>query len=104
MDKQKIKTIIEELKGMLTEIDMSEIDDKDIFHESVNIYIHESISAERKQNQQQPSSNEPTEKQISFLKKEKFKIPAGMTKQEASTVISEIIERKKLANTQQEDY
>jgi len=101
MDTNRLKEILENLKKLLSEVDLAEIDDKDLFHEAVNIYIHENISTERKQ--QQTSGNLATEKQIQYLKTEKVKIPEGLTKTEASKLISEIIERKKKSK-KDDDY
>jgi parvulin-like peptidyl-prolyl isomerase len=93
MDKDKLKIIVENLKDLLSQLDLADIDDKDLFHEAINIFIHENISEEKKQAKQESNSEPLTLKQKNYLLSQGITIPSGMTKGEATQLISEIIER-----------
>lgn len=101
MDLQKLKKFYEELKK---EFEKEKISNSTFLETATHFLIHENISAEKKQSQQQQSSgNEATEKQIQYLQKQKIQIPVGLTKQEASKLISEIIERQKQSKSQEQE-
>lgn len=92
MDVKKIRAYYDELEK---EFSQEEIYPKDFLEIAVRFCIHESIAEERKTNpNKNRDGNQATEKQINYLIQQKVKIPEGLTKQEASKLIEEIIKRK----------
>ena len=112
MDKKKLHDYFLELKELFKS---EKISPNDLLQVAKDFVVHENISLERKQmpsrpqqSQQQSTENMMTEKQKNYLEKEKIRIPEeGFTKNEASKLIGEIIERKKKSKSQEqnsEDY
>jgi ERCC4-related helicase len=95
--KEEIKKLIEELKEVISDLELEEIEDMNIMDFAVRIYLSEKIQQYKKENVKEMKEGkniEPaTEPQLYRLKKMKIKIPENLSKQEASRLISENMEQ-----------
>ena len=95
MNKDKLKEIVKLISEIVNELNL-EVPDKDTLDFAIRIYNSESINVSKEFHKpfttfkESDKSDKPSQKQIDILIKNKIKIPADMTKKEASILIKEL--------------
>lgn len=99
---ENLQEIIKEMKKILKEEKLTDCSADIVVESATRIFNTQFINSNKTSYTPKEETDEPTEKQINFLKKVK-KYKEGMTKKEASVMIGEHIEKNKQKQEQEEN-
>lgn len=94
---EKLTNIINELKEILKDTDLTEVTQNVFLEQAIKIYLSDKIQENKKENIKEikkQSEELATEKQVYTLKKLRIDVPKDLTKKEASEIIDRKLNKK----------